>query len=227
MVRLTEPLRAPDEEAGSLAAQPTSPTEKIPATPNPLPGVAVHLHEASVTAGGHSILHNVTLTLQSNEHVAVAGASGAGKSTLAGLLLGWHRPISGSVQIDGNELTPATLPALRRTTAWIDPAVQLWNRSLLENLRYGNLADTAPLSNILELADLDQLIERLPNGLQSSLGEGGALVSGGKASGYGWDAPSFALAYDWPFWMNRFVGWTAHSAASCLPAHDNTGGEAR
>lgn len=180
MVRLTEPLRAPDEEAGSLAAQPTSPTEKIPATPNPLPGVAVHLHEASVTAGGHSILHNVTLTLQSNEHVAVAGASGAGKSTLAGLLLGWHRPISGSVQIDGNELTPATLPALRRTTAWIDPAVQLLNRSLLENLRYGNLADTAPLSDILELADLYQLIERLPNGLQSSLGEGGALVSGGE-----------------------------------------------
>ncbi len=180
MIRLTEPLRAPDEEANSPAAQPARPIDTIPAALEPLTGVAVHLHAASVTAGGHSILHNVTLTLQSNEHVAIAGASGAGKSTLAGLLLGWHRPISGSVQIDGNELTPATLPALRRTTAWIDPAVQLWNRSLLENLRYGNLTDRAPLSDILELADLYRLIERLPNGLQSPLGEGGALLSGGE-----------------------------------------------
>jgi ATP-binding cassette subfamily B protein len=68
---------------------------------------------------------------------------------------------------------------VRTETAWVDPAVQLWNRSMLENLHYGAVGESH-LARVLEQADLVGLLERLPNGLQTDLGEGGALVSGGE-----------------------------------------------
>ena len=65
-------------------------------------------------------------------------------------------------------------------TAWVDPAVQLWNESLLENLEYGNREAHARLPETLECAQLGEVLERLPGGLQCVLGEGGGLVSGGE-----------------------------------------------
>jgi len=111
--------------------------------------------------------------------VAIVGASGAGKSSLLGLLLGWYRAAAGSVRVDGAALEGAYLEQLRKDTAWIDPAVQLWNRSLFFNLCYGNL-DSVPTANLLEQAELRQLLEKLPDGLQTELGESGGLVSGGE-----------------------------------------------
>jgi ATP-binding cassette subfamily B protein len=70
---------------------------------------------------------------------------------------------------------------LRRETAWVDPAVRLWNRSLLDNLYYGTYNSNATqLDLAMEQADLFEILERLPQGLQTSLGEGGGLVSGGE-----------------------------------------------
>ncbi len=70
---------------------------------------------------------------------------------------------------------------MRRETAWIDPQVHLFNASLFDNLVYGNGEDAAAhLDTVLENADLADVLERLPNGMQTSLGEGGALVSGGE-----------------------------------------------
>jgi ATP-binding cassette subfamily B protein len=91
------------------------------------------------------------------------------------LLLGWHVPADGRVLVDG---APIDVEALRRQTAWIDPEVRLWNRSLLENLRYGS--DSADWEDCMEAADLRGVVGRLPQGAQSPLGEGGALVSGGE-----------------------------------------------
>jgi ATP-binding cassette subfamily B protein len=97
-----------------------------------------------------------------------------------GLLLGWHRAAEGSITVDGESLEGAALGRLRSRTAWIDPAVQLWNRSLLANLRYGADDSAASLAVALEAADLYAVLERLPQGLQTCLGEGGGLVSGGE-----------------------------------------------
>jgi ATP-binding cassette subfamily B protein len=96
-------------------------------------------------------------------------------------LLGWYRAASGSVLVDGLELDDARLDQLRPRIAWLDPAVQLWNRSLAENLQYGSGApiDTSAESAI-EAAGLRKIIERLPNGIDTPLGEGGGLVSGGE-----------------------------------------------
>ena len=88
--------------------------------------------------------------------------------------------------IDGAPLTGNVLASLRQQTAWVDPAVQVWNRSLWENLHYGAPAssptgsDDPMLAQVMEQADLYNVLEHLPNGLQTPLGEGGGLVSGGE-----------------------------------------------
>lgn len=142
-------------------------------------GAAIEFGNVSVHAAGHTILEEINLNIAPGEHVAIVGASGAGKSSLLGLLLGWYRPAEGRVLVDGAALEGAHLDQLRKDTAWIDPAVQLWNRSLFFNLCYGN-PDSVPTANLLEQSELRQLLEKLPDGLQTELGESGGLVSGGE-----------------------------------------------
>ena len=170
-LRVFEPLGAP-------AASP-------PAAGRPLPptdaGAALTLRGVSVTAAGHTILEGIDLEVEGGAHVAVVGASGAGKSTLLGLFLGWHVPAEGSVVVDGRPLEPGTLESLRREMVWVDPSVQLWNRPLLDNLCYG--APPPPpgaLGDTLRKAELHGVLEGLPEGLQTPLGEGGGLLSGGE-----------------------------------------------
>jgi ABC-type multidrug transport system fused ATPase/permease subunit len=134
-----------------------------------------------VRAAGHVILQDVNLTIAPGEHVAIVGPSGAGKSSLVGLLLGWHRAATGSLLIDGEPLERSRLEGLRRQIAWIDPAVQLWNRSFTDNLCYGADSELAmSIGDAIQAADLRRVLEQLPDGLQTPLGEGGALVSGGE-----------------------------------------------
>jgi ATP-binding cassette subfamily B protein len=126
-------------------------------------------------------LSEIDLAIEAGSHVAILGVSGAGKSSLLSLLLGWHRPITGRILVDSALLDAQRLEELRRETAWVDPAIQLWNRPLLDNLRYGSPADSfAALSNMISTIGLQDLLEILPDGLQTPLGEGGGLVSGGE-----------------------------------------------
>lgn len=193
-LRLLEPLGAP--EAVSAEPSPTSisstgeaarfsaswgESERDGSNPETIKGIEITLNGLTVRAAGHTILEDINLCLAPGSHVAIVGPSGAGKSSLVGLLLGWHRPAAGQILVDGQPLTEQQLLQLRRQTAWVDPAVQLWNRSLLNNLSYGQtLTPALPLGTVIEQADLIGLLEKLPTGLQHSLGEGGALLSGGE-----------------------------------------------
>ena len=141
-------------------------------------GAAIALRGLGVQAGGHVILRDVTIEIQPGEHVAIVGPSGAGKSTLVGVLLGWHAAARGEVLIDGEPLDESKLDDLRRETAWADPAVRLWNRSLVENLRYGGEGDG--FGAAIDAALLKEVLETMPDGMQTPLGEGGGLVSGGE-----------------------------------------------
>ena len=85
--------------------------------------VAIHMKGVRVVAAGHEILEVGALAIAPGEHVAIVGPSGAGKSSLVGLLLGWHRPASGTVTVDGRALGLAELEALRQRTVWVDPTV--------------------------------------------------------------------------------------------------------
>jgi ATP-binding cassette subfamily B protein len=135
----------------------------------------------TVEAAGNKVLADVDLAISSGEHIAIVGASGAGKSSLVGLLLGWYRPSEGTLEVDSRPLVGHWLNELRRDTAWVDPAVTLWNRSFLDNLRYGATHEAdLPLAEILTKARLREVLEHLPDGLATELGEGGGMVSGGE-----------------------------------------------
>ena len=137
-LRLLEPLGAPDEVEVALA-------ERLPESTAP---VAVELERVAVRVAGHGILESVDLRIAAGEHLAIVGPSGAGKSSLVGLFLGWFRPAAGRLLVDGRPLTPDRLAALRRATAWVDPQVQLWNRSLLDNLLYGSGEGAAEVGQV-------------------------------------------------------------------------------
>jgi ATP-binding cassette subfamily B protein len=72
------------------------------------------------------------------------------------------------------------LPDCRRRTAWLDPTVHLYNRRLVQNLLYGSDESIGDIAEVIEAADLRDVLEKLPEGLQTVMGEGGALVSGGE-----------------------------------------------
>jgi ABC-type bacteriocin/lantibiotic exporter with double-glycine peptidase domain len=144
-------------------------------------GVRLDFGGVSVRAGGHTILEGVDVGIEPGSHVAIVGPSGAGKSSLVGLLLGVHGPSEGVVRVDGEALDASRLERLRNDTAWLDPSVQLWNRSLFDNLVYGaERLPTTGLVDILRRADLRPVLDRLPDGLQSPLGESGGFLSGGE-----------------------------------------------
>ncbi len=179
-LRLLEPLSAPrdmeredDRPAAALAAMITAPEETATA-------VSVVFENVSVRVAGHMVLKEIDLAVSSGCHVAVVGPSGAGKSSLLGLLLGWYRPAGGRILVDGTPLNAEILNELRTQTAWVDPAVQLWNRTLFENLLFGANPGTVPDPELLKSAELHGLLKKLPSGLQTDLGENGGLVSGGE-----------------------------------------------
>ncbi|MFL5307776.1 MAG: ATP-binding cassette domain-containing protein [Polyangia bacterium] len=171
-LRLLEPLGAPEDPA---ARDPGA------ARLDGAGGVRIQLSGVRVVAGGHEILQVDDLAFAPGEHVAIVGPSGAGKSSLVGLLLGWHRAAEGEVRVDGAPLDGGTIQALRQRTAWVDPSVYLWNRSLAENLTFGcedaSMVDEAAL---LDEADLRTVAARLPDAAETRLGEAGGLVSGGE-----------------------------------------------
>ncbi len=180
-LRALEPLGAPEDATARRGDE----VSTIPPPENdglaPDGAVDIRLEGVSIRAAGHTIIEDLHLAVAPGSHVAIVGPSGAGKSSLVGLLLGWHRAASGHVLIDGALLDNRRLETLRQQIAWVDPAAQIWNRSMLDNVCYGvTEATTQTIGRALEDADLLGVVEKLPEGLKTPLGEGGGLVSGGE-----------------------------------------------
>lgn len=177
-LRVFEPLaKTPTiERPGAVSASASASVDG-----EPTHGVRIEFANVSVLAGGHEVLREVSLTIEPGAHIAVVGASGAGKSTLVGTLLGWAAPSSGILKVNEVALDESTLRSLREETAWVDPAVQIWNANLVQNLKYGvdedKLRDLGHIVNVSELVDV---LEKLPLGMQTELGDGGGKLSGGE-----------------------------------------------
>jgi ABC-type bacteriocin/lantibiotic exporter with double-glycine peptidase domain len=167
-LRLLDPLRAPEEPALANAPQALAHDSAPP---------RLQFRDLSVDVSGHSILQQIDLDIEPGTHVAIVGQSGAGKSSLVGVLLGWLKPTGGAVLVNGS---PLDSEQLRLWTAWVDPEVQLWNRSLFSNLTYGSDREPQTVGHAIDAALLRSVLETLPEGLQTKLGEGGALLSGGE-----------------------------------------------
>jgi ABC-type bacteriocin/lantibiotic exporter with double-glycine peptidase domain len=166
VLRLIEPLDAP-REVDVFRSDTADETRE---------GVAIQFAHASFAAAGHTILEDVDLVIPAGAYIGIVGSSGAGKSTLVGALLGFMQPVAGQVRVDGAPLTTA----LRRETAWVDPAIQLFNATMEENIRYASGDDdVARLPFALSEADLYEVLQRIPDS-QMPLGEGGGMLSGGE-----------------------------------------------
>ncbi|MDD5319094.1 MAG: ATP-binding cassette domain-containing protein [Methylococcales bacterium] len=175
LLRLLEPLSAPEE------IHDPAHNEIIKASTKSACGVGIAIDSGSVLVSGHTILQDIDLIISPGEHVAIVGPSGAGKSSLVGLLLGWHRLATGQLLVDGMTLNGANQQSLRQETAWVDPAIQIWNRSFLDNLNYSSSENGFDkMAGAIDSAALRGVLEKLPSGLQTYLGESGALLSGGE-----------------------------------------------
>ncbi|HVF93777.1 MAG TPA: ABC transporter transmembrane domain-containing protein [Sphingomonas sp.] len=126
-------------------------------------------------------LNDFTLAVAPGETVAVVGPSGAGKSTLFQLVERFYDPDAGRVLIDGVDLRDADPAEVRARIAMVPQETVIFGASARDNLRYGNWnASDDELWAAAEAANAGEFLRRLPGGLDSFLGEGGARLSGGQ-----------------------------------------------
>lgn len=127
------------------------------------------------------ILNNVSFTINPGQKVAVVGASGAGKSTLVKLLFRFYDPTEGSITIDGQDIKNHTQYSLRHAIGIVPQDTVLFNESIFENVRYGRPdASDEAVEEAITMALLDGLINRLPEGRDTLVGERGLKLSGGE-----------------------------------------------
>ncbi|UXI66747.1 lipid A export permease/ATP-binding protein MsbA [Tahibacter amnicola] len=127
-------------------------------------------------------LRGVNLDCPAGSVTAFVGRSGGGKSSLVSLIPRFYEPTSGSILLDGRPLQDWTLESLRRQIALVGQSVVLFNDSIARNIAYGALGDAseAEIVAAAEAANALEFIRRLPDGIHSAVGEGGALLSGGQ-----------------------------------------------
>ncbi len=130
---------------------------------------------------GRNCLCGVSFFAEAGRITAIVGASGAGKSTLHRLLLRHYLPDAGDIRIAGLQLDEIPLRDLRRAVALVSQEIVLFNDSLEYNLRFARPeASKEDLLRVIRLAHLEGLIARLPDGLETPVGERGFQLSGGE-----------------------------------------------
>ena len=126
-------------------------------------------------------LKDFSLQVSPGETVAIVGPSGAGKSTLFQLAQRFYDPQAGSVRIDGVALPSADPKAIRQRMAFVPQDSILFAASARDNLRYGNwAASDEEIWEAARAANAEEFLRKLPEGLDSYMGEGGARLSGGQ-----------------------------------------------
>ena len=128
------------------------------------------------------ILQDVSLDIPFGSTVCIVGANGTGKSTMMQLVCRFYDPQAGSVQIDQTDLRDVAIEDLRSRIALVTQSTELFNRSVIDNIRYGNLSATEEeIREAAVLAHADEFItKQLRNGYQTQVGTGGQFLSGGQ-----------------------------------------------
>jgi subfamily B ATP-binding cassette protein MsbA len=132
--------------------------------------------------GKEPALRGVSLDVPTGTTVALVGQSGSGKSTLVSLLPRFYDPERGAVLLDGRDVRDYTLRDLRRQIALVSQDVVLFDDTIANNIAYGGLAkhSRADIENVAEAAYVAEFAKALPQGLDTRVGERGALLSGGQ-----------------------------------------------
>ncbi|MBQ9662910.1 MAG: ABC transporter ATP-binding protein [Oscillospiraceae bacterium] len=131
--------------------------------------------------GEENVLEHFNLDVPFGTNLAIVGETGAGKSTLANLICRFYEPTSGRLLIDGRDARERSQNWLRSSIACVLQTPHLFSGSIRENLLYGNEEATEEeIREALEMVSATELIRRLPQGLETDVGEGGDLLSTGE-----------------------------------------------
>ncbi len=129
----------------------------------------------------HQVLKNINLEIKKGETLAIVGNSGGGKSTLVNLIPRFYDVNSGAITIDGVDIREFSLLSLRKHIAMVFQDNFLFSGTIRENIMMGNYQATEEeLNQAIESAHLSEVIQELPNGLDTELGERGMTLSGGQ-----------------------------------------------
>jgi subfamily B ATP-binding cassette protein MsbA len=144
--------------------------------------IALRGVEFSYPGAGVPALHGIDLDCAAGSVTALVGRSGSGKSTLASLIPRFHDASAGQILLDGRPLTEYALDNLRAQIAWVGQQVVIFDDTVARNIAYGALgsASREAIVEAARAANALDFIDALPNGMDSRVGEGGALLSGGQ-----------------------------------------------
>jgi ATP-binding cassette subfamily C protein CydD len=164
------PARPPEPSIMGLLAD----TPGVSANQLVIDGVGVEYERGAA-------LRDVSFEIAPGERVALVGESGAGKSTILALLLGFVTPSAGRVTVDGVDLRELDIEEWRRQIAWVPQRPHLFAASLANNIRLGSpSASLSDVESAVEAAALSDVVDALPRGLETVLGERGYGLSSGQ-----------------------------------------------
>jgi ABC-type multidrug transport system fused ATPase/permease subunit len=180
--RIDEALRLPVEPTAPQIPRDRAATSRPtgPSVTREQPALALHdVHFAYDSR--RPVLCGVSFAVPHGRHVALVGRSGAGKSTLFALVARFYEPDSGTVLFDGRPATELTRDACRRRIAVVDQNTHVVHGTLRDNIAYAVPDATEPeIRRVVELARLEEVVDRLPGGLAAVIGERGSTLSGGE-----------------------------------------------
>ena len=131
--------------------------------------------------GRTATLKDITFAVEPAKRVAIVGPTGAGKTTLISLIKRFHDPQSGAVLVDGIDVRKLKVKSLREQVSVVLQTPELFSGPIVDNIRYGRLEATMPeIVEAARSANAHDFIEKLPNGYNTVLGEGGAQLSVGE-----------------------------------------------
>jgi ABC-type multidrug transport system fused ATPase/permease subunit len=130
----------------------------------------------------HRALAQISLTIHKGQSIGIIGKSGSGKTTLVDVILGLFKPQSGEIKVDGISVY-SDLRAWQNLLGYVPQSIFLIDDTLEHNIAFGvpdHLIDRDRLKNAVLLAQLNEVVEQLPNGIETIVGERGVLLSGGQ-----------------------------------------------
>ena len=127
-----------------------------------------------------NVLNGINLTLNKNKKIAIVGPSGSGKSTLLGLMIRLFDIHKGNIYVGKEDIKDLRLNNLRSFFSLVSQDTVLFDGSISENIKYNSKLSIGSIDKFVKLACADEIIDKLPNGLNSQIGENGIKLSGGQ-----------------------------------------------